>query len=150
MLASLLITLRCKQALDKLVSNIDNVDVTIFTNSLTFCKLLVVIRGEHCSHTTNTRFSQKTVPNAILTGKPTKVHNIATLDISVSMFKLLEQSLRHNSQFNILVYFEYFFARLFFTVLTTLRTYFGLRLGGRIKAPTEPRAPLDDLDTTYE
>ena len=48
-------------------------------------------------------------PNEMLTGKPMNVANVATLDIPVAMLILLEQAFSHVSQFNILVYFLYFF-----------------------------------------
>ena len=44
-------------------------------------------------------------PNEMLTGEPMNVANVATLDIPVAK----EQAFNHVSQFNILVYFLYFF-----------------------------------------
>ena len=48
-------------------------------------------------------------PNEMLTGSPTNVANVATLDIPVAMLIPLEQAFNHVSRFNILVYFSYFF-----------------------------------------
>ena len=48
-------------------------------------------------------------PSAALTGIPMNVANVATLDIPVAMLIPLEQAFNHVSQFNILVYFLYFF-----------------------------------------
>ena len=45
---------------------------------------------------------------AMLTGRPTNVANVATLDIPVATLILLEQAFNHVSRFNILVYFSYF------------------------------------------
>ena len=47
-------------------------------------------------------------PNAMLTGSPMNVENVATLDIPVATLILLEQAFNHVSLFNILVYFSYF------------------------------------------
>ena len=48
-------------------------------------------------------------PNGMLTGKPMNVVNVATLDIPVAMLIPLEQVFNLTNQFNILVYFSYFF-----------------------------------------
>ena len=45
---------------------------------------------------------------AALTGSPTNVVNVATLDIPVAMLNPLEQAFNHVSQFNISLYFSYF------------------------------------------
>ena len=52
-------------------------------------------------------------PSAVLTGIPMNVANVATLDIPVAMLIPLEQAFNHVSQFNILVYFLYFFLNVF-------------------------------------
>ena len=46
--------------------------------------------------------------DAVLTGSPTNVANVATLDIPVATLIPLEQAFNHVSQFNILLYFLYF------------------------------------------
>ena len=48
-------------------------------------------------------------PNAALTGIPMNVANVGTLDIPVATLIPLEQAFNHVSQFNILLYFLYFF-----------------------------------------
>ena len=48
-------------------------------------------------------------PNAALIGILMNVVNVATLDIPVAMLIPLEQAFNHISQFNILLYFLYFF-----------------------------------------
>ena len=53
--------------------------------------------------------ARETVPNGILTGKPMKVLNVATLGIPAATLKLLEQVFRHTNRCNILEYLEYFF-----------------------------------------
>ena len=52
-------------------------------------------------------------PNGILTGKPINVANVATLDIPVATLIPLEQAFNDVSQFNILLYFLYFFLNIF-------------------------------------
>ena len=52
-------------------------------------------------------------PSAVLTGIPMNVATITTLDIAVAMLIPLEQAFNHVSQFNILVYFSYFFLNIF-------------------------------------
>ena len=52
-------------------------------------------------------------PNGMLTGKPMNVANVATLDIPVATLIPLKQAFNHVSQFNILVYFLYFFLNIF-------------------------------------
>ena len=47
--------------------------------------------------------------NEMLTGKPMNVVNVAMLDIPVATLIPLEQAFNRVSQFNILVYFSYFF-----------------------------------------
>ena len=47
-------------------------------------------------------------PNTMLTGSPTNVANVVTLDIPVAMLILLEQVFNHISRFNILLYFSHF------------------------------------------
>ena len=47
-------------------------------------------------------------PNTTLTGSPTNVANVATLDIPVAMLIPLEQAFNHLSLFNILVYSRIF------------------------------------------
>ena len=48
-------------------------------------------------------------PNQMLKGKPMNVANVATLDMPVAMLVPLKQPFNHISQFNILLYFLYFF-----------------------------------------
>ena len=48
-------------------------------------------------------------PNEMLTGKPMNVVNVAKLDIPVAILIPLEQAFNQVSQFNILLYFLYFF-----------------------------------------
>ena len=48
-------------------------------------------------------------PNEMLTRIPTNVANVATLDIPVATHIPLKQAFSHVSQFNILLYFLYFF-----------------------------------------
>ena len=48
--------------------------------------------------------AREKAPNGILTGKPTKVLNVATLDIPEAMLKLLEQAFSHVSQSKVLEY----------------------------------------------
>ena len=48
-------------------------------------------------------------PNGMLTSKAMNVMNVATLDIPVATLIPLEQAFNHISQFNIFVYFSYFF-----------------------------------------
>ena len=69
-------------------------------------------------------------PSAALTGILRNVANVATLDIPVAMLIPLEQALNHVSQFNILLYFLYFFLNITFLsinprllALITLRWY---------------------------
>ena len=69
-------------------------------------------------------------PSGMLTGKPMIVANVATLDIPVAMLIPLEQAFNHVSQFNILLYFLYFFLNIFslsinprLFALITLRWY---------------------------
>ena len=45
-------------------------------------------------------------PKEMLTGSPTNVANVATLDIPVATLIPLEQAFNHVSRFNILVYFS--------------------------------------------
>ena len=52
-------------------------------------------------------------PNAVLTGILMNVANVATLDIPVATLIPLEQAFNHVSQFNILLYFLYFFLNIF-------------------------------------
>ena len=49
--------------------------------------------------------------NRMLMGKPMNVANVATLDIPVATLIPLEQAFNHVSQFNILLYFLYFFLK---------------------------------------
>ena len=48
-------------------------------------------------------------PNGMLTGKPMNVANVTTLDVPMAMLIPLEQVFNQVSQFNILLYFLYFF-----------------------------------------
>ena len=52
-------------------------------------------------------------PNRMLTGKPMNVANVATPDIPVATLIPLEQAFNHLSQFNILLYFLFFFLNIF-------------------------------------
>ena len=47
-------------------------------------------------------------PKEMLTGSPTNVANVVTLDIPVATLIPLEQAFSHVSRFNILVHFSYF------------------------------------------
>ena len=85
------------------------------------------------------------MPSGILAGKLMKVLNVTTLSIPEARLRLLEQVFSHINQFKVLDYLEYSSCT-FSLVLTTLVAYFGLRLGSRIDAPRELKAPLGDLD----
>ena len=78
-------------------------------------------------------------PNGMLTGNPMNVANVATLDIPVATLIPLEQAFNRISQFNILVYFLYFFLNIFSLFInprllawTTFRWYgiYGFSGGG--------------------
>ena len=91
------------------LSNTTNAGVTMSINSITFLSFCwyFLVRIEII------RLAiapvRDAAPNGMLTGKPMNVGNVATLDIPVATLISLEQAFNHPSQFNILVYFSYFF-----------------------------------------
>ena len=98
---------------DTALSNTTNVGVMMpinFITFLSFCWYFLV--GAEIIPLAITPVRDAT-RNGMLTGKPMNVANVATLDIPVATLIPLEQAFNHVSQFNILLYFLYFFLNTF-------------------------------------
>ena len=99
-------------ALDTLASNTAIADVTMSTNFVILESFFQYLEVSAVVTLLGPAPARETSPNGILTDKPTKIINVATLDTPEATLKGLEQAFSHTNRYNILEYLEYFFAYL--------------------------------------
>ena len=94
---------------------------------------------EHRSDSTNAHSSKRTTHNRMLTGKPMKVLRVATLPCSIFQQPCLGCLNKHLAiPTDLISWITWSISsHTFPLVLTTLVTYFGLRLGDKIGVPKE-------------
>ena len=137
-------------ALNMLVLNTANADVTMSTNFITFTSSFWYFLVSTVAMPLTLTPVRETASRGILTLTRTPVHilNVATLSIPVATLRLLEQVFSHVSQSNIVLYFSYFFLYLS-SSFNNLAASLEPRLGGRIVGPREPKAQLGELVIHY-
>ena len=96
-------------ALDMLVSNTANADVTMLTKFVTFTSFFWHLLVSAVAMPLTLTLTRETAPREILTGRLIKVLSIGTLGIPDTMLRPLEQVFSHISQSKSLEYFFCFF-----------------------------------------
>ena len=130
-------TLPLFNALDMLIWNTADADVTMSTNFMTVATLFWYFLVSTIAMPLTLIAAREMVSLGILTGRSMNVPSVTTLDIPEAMLRPLEQAFSHVSQSKVLECLLCFFLYLFLAS-TTLFTFLGSCLIGM-----EPKVQLD-------